>query len=257
MPKSNAVRVARLIAAVITAIVASGFGLVATSTAASAVDVPKFKPASSVILFSAGSSRLSAAASQQLSVIAGSFEPASAISITGYVRGVKQSPGALQKSLTRAQAVAAALSARGITATISVSGLGASSKYQNSKYADRVEIVTTSAPGLLWAEEFNSPSTAPFDHSIWTALLDHGFDQLGFWNYGTGEIESNTEAAAVRGKQPSPHGQQCLGRLDQRATLDPRKTQLQVRRARHSRKNAGWQLQLAGDLVTGLKLFGA
>ena len=164
---------------------------------AAAPSAPKFAPPKAGILFTAGSSKLSAAGSQNLTVLAGSFETAKAISITGYVRGTKQTAGALAKSAARAQAVAASLIAHGITATLNIAGLGAASVYKNTKFADRVDIVSNDVGNLIWSEEFNSPKPQTFDHKIWTALLDHGYDQLGFWNYGTGEIESNTEAAAV------------------------------------------------------------
>ncbi len=142
------------------------------------------------------SSQINQAAAGRLAVEAGSFETASAITITGYVRGLKQSAAAKTKGLARAQAVAQRLSQAGIAATMTINGVGVSDTYGNSLGADRVDVLATATGNLLWSEEFNSPTVKTFNHSNWTALLDHGYEQLGFWNYGTGEIESNTEAAA-------------------------------------------------------------
>ena len=50
---------------------------------------------------------------------------------------------------------------------------------------------------LLWSEEFTgAKGTAP-SSANWTHLLGNGYDQLGFYNYGTGEIESNTVDATA------------------------------------------------------------
>jgi beta-glucanase (GH16 family) len=53
----------------------------------------------------------------------------------------------------------------------------------------------------LWAAEFNEATGTRPDATVWTPLLGNGFAQLGFYNYGTGEIESNSaDAAAADGK---------------------------------------------------------
>ena len=58
---------------------------------------------------------------------------------------------------------------------------------------------TTSA--LLWSAEFNDPAGTKPDPAVWTPLIGNGYAQLGFYNYGTGEIESNSaDAAATDGK---------------------------------------------------------
>ena len=54
----------------------------------------------------------------------------------------------------------------------------------------------TNPGSLLWAEEFNSVSGTAPSSSIWTPLIGDGYNQLGFSNYGTGEIELNSAAAA-------------------------------------------------------------
>ena len=53
-------------------------------------------------------------------------------------------------------------------------------------------------PGtLLWSEDFTDPAGTAPDSSVWTALLGDGYNQLGFHQYGTGEIEQNSAAAAA------------------------------------------------------------
>jgi len=49
----------------------------------------------------------------------------------------------------------------------------------------------------LWREEFNSPVGTSPDAERWTALIGNGFDQLGLWAYGTGELEQNSPDAAA------------------------------------------------------------
>jgi beta-glucanase (GH16 family) len=48
----------------------------------------------------------------------------------------------------------------------------------------------------LWAEEFNDAKGTFPASSRWTPLIGNGYSQLGFYNYGTGEIEANTSSAA-------------------------------------------------------------
>ena len=45
---------------------------------------------------------------------------------------------------------------------------------------------------LLWSEDFSGDRGQLPTSSTWTSLLGDGYSQLGFYNYGTGEIESNT-----------------------------------------------------------------
>ena len=53
----------------------------------------------------------------------------------------------------------------------------------------------------LWSAEFNETAGTKPDSTVWTPLLGNGFAQLGFYNYGTGEIESNSaDAAATDGQ---------------------------------------------------------
>ena len=53
----------------------------------------------------------------------------------------------------------------------------------------------------LWSQEFNEVAGTCPATSQWTSLLGDGFSQLGFYNYGTGEIESNlAKGAATDGK---------------------------------------------------------
>lgn len=60
------------------------------------------------------------------------------------------------------------------------------------------------APALksyLWQEEFDAKSGTAPDEENWTALVGNGYQQLGLWSYGTGELESNlAEAAATDGQ---------------------------------------------------------
>jgi len=52
-------------------------------------------------------------------------------------------------------------------------------------------------PGtLLWSEDFNDAAGTAPDSSVWTALLGDGYNQLGFHQYGTGEIEQNSASAS-------------------------------------------------------------
>ena len=52
-------------------------------------------------------------------------------------------------------------------------------------------------PGtLIWSEDFMDPAGTAPDSSVWTPLLGDGFAQLGFHQYGTGEIEQNSASAA-------------------------------------------------------------
>lgn len=148
--------------------------------------------------FTNRSSKLNRVASSKLTVELRSFETATEISVIGYVRGSKQTTAAKAKALARAEIVAKTLSDAGITATMRVFGAGVTSLYKDSADADRVNVRTKATGDLLWSEEFNSTVPATFNHANWTALLDHGYEQLGFWNFGTGEIESNTEAAAYQ-----------------------------------------------------------
>jgi len=54
-----------------------------------------------------------------------------------------------------------------------------------------------SNPGtLIWSEEFTDASGTAPDSAVWTPLLGDGFSQLGFHQYGTGEIEQNSAQAA-------------------------------------------------------------
>ncbi len=49
----------------------------------------------------------------------------------------------------------------------------------------------------LWREEFNTPvGTAP-NALNWTALIGNGWEQLGLWAFGTGELEQNSATAAA------------------------------------------------------------
>jgi len=48
----------------------------------------------------------------------------------------------------------------------------------------------------LWAQDFNEASGTSPSSSVWTPLIGDGYDQLGFYNYGTGEIEMNSASAA-------------------------------------------------------------
>lgn len=173
---------------------AAAIGALAPMSSASAAPTKSF--AAIHVDFANRSSLISRASLARLQVESGSFETATAITVNGYVRGLKQSNAAIAKGLGRAQAVAKILSQAGISATLTVNGVGVSDLYGNSANADRVDVLATATGNLIWSEEFNSPTVQTFNHANWTALLDHGFDQLGFWNYGTGEIESNTEAAA-------------------------------------------------------------
>jgi hypothetical protein len=50
----------------------------------------------------------------------------------------------------------------------------------------------TGAANLMWSEDFTGDTGTLPSASNWTSLLGDGFSQLGFYNYGTGEIESNT-----------------------------------------------------------------
>ena len=50
---------------------------------------------------------------------------------------------------------------------------------------------------VLWSEEFNDVVGTLPSAERWTNLLGNGYDQLGFYNYGTGEIESNTSQNAA------------------------------------------------------------
>ena len=56
---------------------------------------------------------------------------------------------------------------------------------------------TGNTGNLLWSQEFNGPAGTGASTSAWTALLGNGYSQLGFANYGTGEIESNSPSAAI------------------------------------------------------------
>jgi len=148
------------------------------------------------VLFDRGSSVLNSEARSVIAKQLSGLEPATTIRVTGYARGAKQSPTLRQLSTKRAEAVARLLLRFGVKATLKIDGLGASSPFGNTRFADRVDVVSTNVGDLLWAEEFNALKPRTFDHTVWTALLDHGYEQLGFWNFGTGEIESNTESAA-------------------------------------------------------------
>ena len=50
---------------------------------------------------------------------------------------------------------------------------------------------------LLWSADFNDPAGTKPDSQVWTPLIGNGLAQLGFSNYGTGEIELNSADAAV------------------------------------------------------------
>ena len=52
-------------------------------------------------------------------------------------------------------------------------------------------------PGaLIWAQDFNNAVGTLPTSAIWTPLIGDGYAQLGFSNYGTGEIEQNSATAA-------------------------------------------------------------
>ena len=54
---------------------------------------------------------------------------------------------------------------------------------------------------FLWSAEFNDTAGTKPDATVWTPLIGNGYAQLGFYNYGTGEIESNSaDAAATDGQ---------------------------------------------------------
>jgi len=55
----------------------------------------------------------------------------------------------------------------------------------------------TPSATYLWAAEFNEAAGTKPDAAVWTPLIGNGFAQLGFYNYGTGEIESNSADAAI------------------------------------------------------------
>ena len=54
-----------------------------------------------------------------------------------------------------------------------------------------------SSTAKTWSQEFNDSAGTMPSNKLWTALLGDGFGQLGFHNYGTGEIESNLPDAAL------------------------------------------------------------
>ena len=49
---------------------------------------------------------------------------------------------------------------------------------------------------LLWSQDFSDPAGTLPASNVWTPLLGDGYAQLGFSNYGTGEIESNSASEA-------------------------------------------------------------
>jgi len=56
---------------------------------------------------------------------------------------------------------------------------------------------TPIATSLLWSAEFNEATGTKPDSTIWSPLIGNGYAQLGFYNYGTGEIESNSADAVL------------------------------------------------------------